>query len=77
MVNQLNDRSLTREVLKVFNKFGVIDVECAETIDFVLFITLKIKLKRRFDVSGHTELKLYLLASGQMQGLPDEIILRF
>ena len=61
----------------MFNKLVVVDVECAKAVDFLVFITLNIKLKRSFYVCYHTELKLYLFTSGQMQGFFNEVILRF
>ena len=61
----------------MFDKLVVVDVESAEAIDFIVFIALNIKLKCGFYIRCHTELKRYLFASSQVQGLPDEIILRF
>ena len=61
----------------MLDKFVVVDVGWAEAIEFVLLIALDIKLERRLYVTCHTELKLYLLASGQLKRFPQEIILRF
>ena len=61
----------------MLDKFGVVNVGWAGAIKFVHLIALDIKLERRFYVTCYPELKLYLLASGQLQRFPDEIILRF
>ena len=76
LVNALNHGRLAGEVLQVLNKLVVVNVKGAKAINFILFITLNIKLKCRFYIRCHTELKLDLFASGQMEGFFDEIILR-
>ena len=76
LINALNHRRLAGEVLQMFNKLIVINVKGAKAINFILFIALNIKLKCSFYIRCHTELKLDLFASGQMEGFFDEIILR-
>ena len=56
LINALNHRRLTGEVLQMFNKLVVVDVECAEAIDLILFISPNIKLKGRFYIRCHSEL---------------------